>query len=80
MVLFPLAARLLKTFMLRSLLLCTIGMHVLSAKLMLEHSSKQENLRNIVSATTQRGITFTKRVYENHLGNRCLPTPHTYDR
>ena len=80
MVLLPLAAMPLNTFMLNSRLLCITGIQVLSTKLIPVHSPKQASLRNIVSATKQRGMISTKRLYENRRGNRCLHCPHTHDR
>lgn len=80
MVLLPLAVMPLNTFMLNSRLLCITGIQVLSIKLIPVHSPKQASLRNIVSATKQRGMTSTKRLYENRRGNRCLQCPHTHDR
>ena len=67
-------------FMLNSRLLCITGMQVLSTKLIPEHSPKQARRRNIVSATKQRGMISTKRLYEKRRGNRCFHCPHTHDR
>ncbi len=80
MVLLPLTAMPLNTFMLNSRLLCITGIQVLSTKLIPVHWPKQASLRNIVSATKQRGMISTKRLYENRRGNRCLHCPHTHDR
>ena len=80
MVLLPLAVMPLNTFMLNSRLLCITGMQVLSTKLMPVHFPKQARRRNITRATKQRGMTSTKRLYENRRVNRCRHCPHTQDR
>ena len=56
LVLLPFFAMSLHTFMEYCLLLWMAGMHVLSMKLIPEHSPKQTGLRNIVKAMKHLGI------------------------
>ncbi|MBD5357863.1 MAG: hypothetical protein HDR88_12795 [Bacteroides sp.] len=53
------------------------GIQVLPMKLMPVYSPKHVGFRNMVRVTKQRGMTPTKRLYENLFGNRCLQCPHT---
>ena len=79
-VLFPIVAISLKTFMLKKRLLCMTGMHVLSTKLMPVHLPNNANFKNMVIATKQRDMTSIKRLYEKVCGNKPFHKVCTHER